>query len=226
MFGFKYYLFTPSYVANQHTETFNKVYQTWKNSFTELLSASGAKVDPDDFFRNTYVGAVMRNEDVVCSSTMTMFDLRHLAARDHHYIQALKPGTIDKLKEQNIFRLISIEYLNVLPEWRKSHSQILWTEVLIGLGLKMMDESPADAILGMPRTEVKVVNVCLNLEAREIQEPIMKMNYPCAIVIFDKKEKRQFKNEVTNQYVHSLWDSRILTHQEERHEAPKKKQAS
>ncbi len=142
---------------------------------------------------------------------MTMFDLRLNSSLDHHYIKALSPETPKKLLRDRQPRLISIEYLNVLPQWRKSHSSVLWTEVLIGLGLRLMDQSPADIIMGTPRTDVKVLEVCKNLEAIEVQEPILKMNYPCAVVIFQKQTQRKFKNSTTAQYVEGLWQSRIET---------------
>ncbi|XGC79688.1 hypothetical protein ACES2L_10145 [Bdellovibrio bacteriovorus] len=211
MFGFKLYLFSPHFVDEAFTDTFNKVYRAWKESFIEVVESAGGKLDPDDFFRNDVVAAILYKDDVVALSTMTMFDLRLLSSVEHHYVQALETKTVQNLLKDNQPRLISIEYLNVKPQWRKSHSNILWTEVLIGLGLKLMDNSPADIIMGTPRTDVKVLNVCLNLEAIEVQQPIKKMNYPCAVVVFPKQKNRKFKNESTAQYVEGLWKDRILT---------------
>ncbi|MBV2169401.1 MAG: hypothetical protein KUL82_11910 [Bdellovibrio sp.] len=211
MLGFKYYLFSPHFVADAHLDKFNQVYETWKISFTDVVESAGGKLDPDDFFRNDLIGAITYNNEVVGLSTMTMFDLRLNSSLDHHYIKALSPETPQKLLRDRQPRLISIEYLNVLPNWRKNHSPILWTEVLIGLGLKLMDQSPADIIMGTPRTDVKVLQVCKNLEAIEVQEPILKMNYPCAVVIFPKQTQRKFKNSTTAQYVEGLWHSRIET---------------
>lgn len=211
MFGFKFYLFSPHFVDEAFSNDFNNVYAVWKSSFREVVESAGGKLDPDDFFRNDLVGAIMFKNEVVALSTMTMFDLRLHSSVDHHYVQALESATVKKLVRDQQPRIISIEYLNVLPNWRKSHSNILWTEVLIGLGLKLMDNSPADVIMGTPRTDVKVLNVCLNLDAIEVQEPIKKMNYPCAVVVFPKKQNRKFSNPTTQQYVDGLWKDRILT---------------
>ena len=211
MFGFRYYLLSPHLVRSDYTPIFNKVYEAWKISFTEVVESAGGTLDPDDFFRNDMVTAVTHNDEVVGLSTMTMFDLKLRSSHDHHYVRALEKSTVAKLENDGLNRLISIEYLNVLPAYRKSNSSVRWTEVLIGLGLKVMDDSVADIIMGTPRTDVKVINVCKNLEAIEIQEPILKMNYPCAVVIFPKNPKRKFADPITAQYVESLYRNRIVT---------------
>jgi hypothetical protein len=187
------------------------VYAAWRNSFTEVVESAGGKLDPDDFFRNDLVSAVLHNDEVVALSTMTMFDLRLTSSHEHHYVRALQGSTVQRLQQDQLHRLISIEYLNVLPAWRKSHSNVRWTEVMIGLGLKVMDDSVADIIMGTPRTDVKVLNVCKDLEAIEVQEPISKMNYPCAVVIFHKNHARKFKDAVTAQYVEGLYKTHLVT---------------
>lgn len=211
VFGFRYYLLSPHLVRSDYTPIFNKVYDAWKISFTEVVESAGGKLDPDDFFRNDLVTAVTHQGEVVGLSTMTMFDLKLHSSHEHHYVQALNKSTVAKLQSDGQNRLISIEYLNVLPAYRKSNSNVRWTEVLIGLGLKVMDDSVADIIMGTPRTDVKVLNVCKNLEAIEVQQPILKMNYPCAVVIFNKNPERQFVDPITAQYVEGLYNARIVT---------------
>ena len=211
MFGFRYYLLSPHLVHSEYATLFNTIYDAWKTSFTEVVEGAGGTLDPDDFFRNDIVTAITHNEEVVGMSTMTMFDLNLRSSHEHHYIRALEGSTVDRLQREGLHRLISIEYLNVLPAWRKSHSHVRWTEVLIGLGLKVMDDSAANIIMGTPRTDVKVIDVCKNLEAIEVQPPILKMNYPCAVVIFHKNPVRRFGDATTGQYVERLYASRIVT---------------
>jgi hypothetical protein len=202
---------SPHLVDPKHANIFNSVYDAWRASFKEVVESAGGKLDPDDFFRNDLVSAVLHKNEVVALSTMTMFDLRLRSSHEHHYIQALQAGTVQKLQADKLHRLISIEYLNVLPAWRKTHSQVRWTEVMIGLGLKVMDDSVADIIMGTPRTDVKVLDVCKNLEAIEVQEPINKMNYPCAVVIFHKNHARKFKDSTTGHYVETLYKNHLVT---------------
>lgn len=211
MFGFQYYLLSPHFVHPEYVDVFNTVYNAWEKSFAEVVESAGGTLDPDDFFRNDLITAVLHDNEVVTLATMTLFDLRLRSSLEHHYIKALKPETIENLKKDQLNRLVSVEYLNVLPKWRKNNSQIRWTEVAIGLCYKIYDDSIADILMGMPRTDVKVLDVGKTMYAIEVQEPILKMNYPCAVTIVHKTTDREFNNPLTSQYVNGLYATHQVT---------------
>lgn len=202
MFSLK--LLSPHFVEDSNIAEFNQVYAEWKKVFCEVLEAKGGTLDPDDFFRNDYILTINKGDELVASCTLTMFDVRLNSSLDHHYFQALQKQTPDEIKARRLNRLISIEYLNVLPNWRKSKSDVPWVEVIIGTVLKMMDSSEADGVIGTPRIDVKVLEACKNLEAIEVQGPISKMEYPCAVVVFPKRQNRKYKNPTTHFFVESL----------------------
>jgi hypothetical protein len=211
MSEYQLYVLSPQHTQDNSISLFNQVYSEWKNSFSQLLSASGATLDPDDFYRSHFVLAVLQQDQVVALDTMTVFDTRLDCTSDHHYWQALQKTTLETLKREGVRRTFSLEYLNVLPKWRKNSSRIRWSEVLIGLGLKLMDDSEADGLIGTPRIDVKVLDVCLHLNSRELQEPIKKMNYPCSVVFFPKTTQRKFADPITQIYVDQLYNNRIDT---------------
>ena len=205
MLGYKYYLLSPRLVEDKHIFQFNQLYKTWKNIFSEVVEGTGGQLDPDDFFRNDYISAITHKNEVIGLSTMTIFDLRLQSTLDHHYIKSLNSGVIESLLSEGHSRILSIEYLTILPEWRKHQSTVNWGEILIGLNLKVLDNSIADIVLGTPRTDVKVLQMSQNMDAFEIQEPIIKMGYPCAVVMVKKQTHRKFSSISTSEYVESLW---------------------
>lgn len=205
MFGFKFHLMSPHYVPDAQKDFFNYIYSTWKTTFTDVVESAGGKLDPDDFFRNDHICVITHNHKIVCLWTMTMFDIDLHSSREHHYIQALKQSSCNELAQTHLKRLVSIEYLNILPEWRRTAGNIAWVEVITGLGALIMDSSSADAMIGTPRIDLKVDQLATNVGALLLQEPILKMNYPCAVMVMAKAPSRTFKNEVTHQYVHALF---------------------
>lgn len=182
----------------------NSVYDSWKRVFTEVVQAVGGTLDPDDFFRSDYVLAVSSGSELVAFCNLTFFDLRLRSSLEHHYMKALKTDLPAQLRFQGLQCLLAVEYLTVHPDWRKKKSEVPWLEVLTGLTLKIMDDSYADAVIGTPRIDLKVPDACKILESREIQEPITKMSYPCAVILFEKQKQRKFKNPVTQKYVQDL----------------------
>ncbi len=205
MNDFKFHLFSPHYVPESRTKLFNDVYQIWKKTFAEVVESRGGKLDPDDFFRGDYIAAISKDDQVVCICLLSVFDLKLTSSKEHHYIRTLNDSTINKLISKNQSRIMSLEYLNVLPEWRKHNSEVNWAEVMLGLGNKLMDQSVADGLIGMPRIDRKVDEVLLRLGAYPIQDPVDKMGYPCAILFFDKQKNRHFDNLTIEKYVQSLW---------------------
>lgn len=207
MDDFKLHLVSYHQPDKSQISLMNRIYENWKEVFAEVLQCAGGALDPDDFFRSDFVLAISDKENIVALGTLTFFDLRLESTLDHHYLRALNPETPDRLLEKNIHCLLSLEYLTVHPAWRKKEVSVLWAEILMGVALKIMDESPADALIGTPRIDLKVTDICRNLEAREIQQAIQKMNYPCAVVLFEKKAARTFKNPETQRYVQLLLET-------------------
>ncbi|HWU44948.1 MAG TPA: hypothetical protein VN132_15955 [Bdellovibrio sp.] len=205
MFGFKLHLFSPQYVPDTHKEFFNEVYGAWKTVFSSVLEKAGGALDPDDFFRNHQICVITQNKKIVCLWTMTMFDIDLLSSKEHHYIRALHPSSCAELVTRKLKRLVSIEYLTVLPEWRRNQGSVLWPDIMIGLGGMIVDTSPADGLIATPRIDLKVDQTATYFGGEILQEPINKMNYPCAVMVMHRNAQRSFRNETISQYIQSLW---------------------
>ncbi|WP_374031164.1 hypothetical protein [Bdellovibrio bacteriovorus] len=67
--------------------------------------------------------------------------------------------------------------------------------------------------------DLKVDSMCERLGAT-IQGHVEKMNYKCAIAVFEKKVERTFENPLTHHWVRKLWEK--YTH----HKAEKLAQTS
>lgn len=205
---FKLKILSPHAVADHDIETYNHIYSEWKKTFKEVVESRGGKLDPDDFFRSDNIVAIMTSRgEIVALCTITLFDVRLASSQEHHYFQALDKNTPRKLLEMNIQKVLSMEYVNVLPTWRKTLKGTPWVEILTGAMPRIVDRSNIDAIIGTPRIDLKVLRTCQTLDAIELQQPIQKMDYPCAVVLFPKQSHRTFKNDLTEKYVQELLNS-------------------
>lgn len=182
----------------------NSVYSSWKKVFGEVVESVGGALDPDDFFRCDSILAISSGSELIAFCNLTFFDLRLSSSLEHHYIKALDADLPKRLMAEGFQRLLAVEYLTVHPEWRRKDPGISWLEILTSLSVKIMDGSSADAVIGTPRIDLKVPDACRLLDSRDIQEPIMKMNYSCAVILVEKQIHRKFKNPVTEKYVQHL----------------------
>lgn len=211
---YQFRIFNPRKIQDnpQEVELSNQLYQTWAQVFSKVVISAGGKLDPDDYFRNDFALVLYDAEQVIGFSLCTEFDLRLMSSREHHYWKALAPQTLDLLqKDHHINRIMSMEYLTVLPDWRQTRAeQISWAEVVSGLGLLYQDHFAVDGLLGTPRADIRMSAICEGLGGVALQPPILKMNYPCSVHLFPKVQvgARKFANPLTQHWAYELWNQR------------------
>lgn len=206
MFNFRYILLSPHNANTQESQDLlNKVYDTWGKTFSNVVEDTGGQLDKDDFFRYDLIGVLMHGNSIVGSHCYSLFNLKLNCCLEHHFFQNISSEVIQQLIKDGQSLVYSLEYSQISPEFRKGSGNIRWIDVLIGCALKYLDNSDANGIIGTPRTDIKVDKTTFRLGAVEIQPPIKKMNYECAVIYFPKKINRHFDNPLVAQYVQFLW---------------------
>jgi hypothetical protein len=205
MQDFHYQILPLHHVHDSQKEMVNTVYEMWEMTFGKVLTSAGGTLDHADFFRCHSAGVILYKNEIIGFNLFTVFDLHLKAHGRHPYFEYLNPETISSLKERKLTRLITMEYFTVSPTWRRKYREVPWSEILTGLGLQYMDHSPADAVIGTPRVDLGVDKMCFRLGAKAIQDNVAKMNYPCAVVLFEKEPLRHFLNSETHFWVKRLW---------------------
>ena len=209
MQDFHYEILPLHHVCESKRELLNKIFDMWEETFGNVLNEAGAHLDFSDFFRCHSAGVIRFKEDIVGFNLFTHFDLTLNSHLRHPYVAHLDSTTIQSLKDQKRTKVMTMEYFTVSLAWRRKHRHIPWSEVLTGLGLQYMDQSTAHGVIGTPRVDLKVDQMCERLGAVSIQEPIRKMNYECAVMLFDKQTHRAFNDIHTHYWVKRLWKNYI-----------------
>lgn len=209
MKSYQYILLNPHQPTDSHSQKLlNQVYEAWKKTFHKVVTDMGGELNLDDFFRYDQIGAIFHLDKLVASHCYSFFNLNLQCCRDHHFIKNITDSAIEKLIAQDQTNIFSLEYSQVLPDYRKSKSNIPWLDVLTGCGLFYLDASPAHGIIGTPRVDVKVDQATYRLGAVELHPPIKKMNYECAVIYFPKMKSRQLPEKDVHEITHFLWTQR------------------
>ncbi|WP_374033971.1 hypothetical protein ACES2I_15340 [Bdellovibrio bacteriovorus] len=201
------------HVCDTQKDLLNEVYGLWEDTFGRVLNRAGVELDHDDFFRCHAAGVLLYKNEIVGFNLFTTFDLNLRAHQNHNYFKELDPQFVKSVTKMGN-KIMTMEYFTLAPLWRKQSQEIPWGEILTGLGLFYMDESPADFVVGTPRVDLKVDTMCKRLGAT-IQGHVEKMNYKCAIAVFEKKDERSFENPLTHHWVRKLW-AKYTHHKEEK----------
>lgn len=200
---FNYTVVSLQEICDTQLALVNDIYKIWKQTFGRVLERAGVALDIGDFFRCHNAGVLTYQDEVVAFNLFTNFNFQLEAHRDHPYFKGLDPSVIDAVIAKS-GKVMTMEYFTVAPQWRKQNREIHWGEILAGLGLNYMDNSAVELGVGTPRKDLKVDQMCARLGAT-IHGYVNKMNYECAMVVFEKKETRDFENPLTRHWVNRLW---------------------
>lgn len=201
---FNYTVVSLQQVCETQSDLVNDIYQMWRQTFGKVLEKAGADLDVGDFFRSHSAGVLTYLDEVVAFNLFTNFNFQLHAHRDHPYFQSLDKALIDDVTSKS-GKVMTMEYFTVSPLWRKQNREIHWGEILAGLGLQYLDQSTVEVGVGTPRKDIKVDEMCERLGAT-IRGSVQKMNYECAVVVFEKKQGRSFENPLTRHWVNRLWN--------------------
>jgi hypothetical protein len=192
----------------------NKVYKTWEGIWREVFGAVGQAdaLSPDEFYRQKILALITNEQsEFVGMHLYTFFDLNSLPDRNHSYFDGIAEFSFERIKAMKMMRIMSMEYLTVSPDWRKSKSGISWSDVIIGLGQKVLSLSTFDAVCGTPREGVGVDKATDRLGWITIQPEIKKYDYVCSLVACARPNFKDHPDQSIQQLIDELWTNRIDT---------------
>ncbi|MDB5036698.1 MAG: hypothetical protein JWQ35_226 [Bacteriovoracaceae bacterium] len=211
--GVQYRIFEGRRSANAYTQSQNALYQTWKlgwdSTFQELRSDSIAQ--SPDFLRQTLVAGLFIGEQKVIGLQAYSFFNVHLEAHlEHPYFRTYPSAVLDALKSRGAHQFMTMEYLYVDPNWRRSIIGISMADVICSLGLKIFSNSANDAVISITRNERKVNQMLYDKGAECLAKDLQLHNVTVDIIGFFKNKILETSSEEAN-LAKKLWEERLDT---------------
>lgn len=147
---------SPSYL-----DLYNQAYSYWKSFWSEIYSEEDS-VFADNFLRQDFIAIVLYQNKIVAMHLYTIFNIHASLTRHHSYFKTYPALFLEHLIKNNVKNVMSIEYLTVSPEWRKSLTGISFGEIMIGTSLKYLHHLKIDAAIALTRNDRKVNTLCYN----------------------------------------------------------------
>ncbi|WP_413581421.1 hypothetical protein [Bdellovibrio sp. HCB288] len=183
----------------------NKCYHLWASEFGADLASRGAKLNHDEFQRARVIAVVLKDDEVAGFHLYSPFDLRESSSLDHSYVRAMSEEAKTKLLEKNINSFLAMEYLTVAPGFRtKEAGGPKVAELIVRLGLKVMNELNLEGALGIARMDRKVNFLGDLIGFTEIAQ-ISKYNNLCSVMVMSKYETPREADDFTKKTVETLW---------------------
>lgn len=210
----RYYVVPRAMFHSDGQEIVQEVYGAWYKIWKKVFSADNRDYEPnaDDFLRQDAIVAIFYEDTVpqlVGFHLYSFFDLRWNLNTKHSYFNGIDAKSFELLQKKNLNHAMTMEYLTVLPEFRKQVSQIPWGEVIIALGLRFMKSTHGDVAFGTARCDVKVDEMASKLGFENLQPPIRKYDYECAVITCSRQNVRFHPDFQTNVLIQQLWSDRV-----------------
>ncbi|MES2768746.1 MAG: hypothetical protein V4596_06330 [Bdellovibrionota bacterium] len=187
-----------------HHELYEKTYKHWRQMWTEILDVK-ENLNSDSFLRQDLVCPLTIENSVVGLICCTFFNKNQQAYSSHSYISDFPKDIFKNNFDGEL--IMSIEYLTVHPEFRKSFLDVSLGDVLLGLSMKIFENSVAQAVLGTARSKIHVDQMCYRFGFKPFGE-INKFGHPCTLIITDRSTLQTHPELKTQKLIDQLWDGR------------------
>jgi hypothetical protein len=192
-------------------DVYNRVYEFWKDFWTGVLRDNRSPETLNcDAFQRPLITAILHNEKEIAALHMySAFDLRQLSHRDHSYFRMSYPQEfVDNLRAQGHRSLLTMEFLTVSPNWRKSRLGFSLADVIMSLGIKIFQQLEMDCFVTLARGDVKVPQLLKRINFETHGEVLERHNTPCEAMMLPASRIVSHPDPVIADLVEHFWKSR------------------
>lgn len=203
----QYFVFDGRQAVDGFIKEQGLLYETWKKgwegTFQEL--SSDAQVVSPDFIRQSIVaGLFLNRSEVIGLQAYSIFNLNWNAHLEHPYFKTYPPKVFEILKNEGVQQVMTMEYLYVNPDWRRSVVGISLADVICSLGLRLFAASSAQAITSVTRNERKVNEMLYRKGAKCLASDLNLHNVAVDIIGFFKGQCIEEQNSEI-EFVEKFW---------------------
>ena len=186
-------------------EDLNSIYKLWNTTHSAVTHGA---VHADQFLRNDVAVGIFSGPRAVACHLYGFFNIESEAARASKYFSAVNEATWDYLWRHEFKNLMSLEFLSVDPEFRKTNVGFSLGEVLIALGQRFVHATGLDACTGISRVDVKVERTAESLGFRTVQRGLQIYGYECSFQVSPWREVKPPSDPKVLEVVDQLWTRR------------------
>ncbi len=198
----------------RQTELHDRAYRFWLDFWTQVLkkNRTDKAPNPDDFLRQTVVGFLESQGEIVALHAHSFFDTGCVGTRAHSYFSRyFSDDYLKSLHAQGANTLLSMELYSVLKAWRSPKIGVSLASVMIGLGVKLAQEWNVDAAVGIARVDVGVDRLVQEQGAVVVGDVRRIYNTPCKQIAFFPQAMRPHPSADVSHLVEAFWNQRTDT---------------
>ena len=184
-------------------------FKLWDSVYTE--KKSNFTLNSDEFIRQDLVAAILVDGSVAALHMYSLYDLQALADLNTHYFEFFPESYLAELKKRNVRTAMSMEFLTVVPHYRKAFMNgISMGKVIGNLGVEIFATLGLDAIIAPARNDFKVNDMAYDVGFDCIQKATMQRGFECDLIACFKGRQKASEDPINRAVVDQLWNEKIV----------------
>jgi hypothetical protein len=137
------------------------VYSAWKRGWATTYRELQSEAEPqsNEFLRQSFMAAIVCEAEVVGCHLYSFWDLHSRIHLENPYFADYPESVLEAFRSRGASDVMTMEYLYVSPQWRKSLTGISYAEILLSLALRILSQVDAAAAIGIARNDRKMNSV-------------------------------------------------------------------
>ncbi len=197
------------YFGSQLNDFYQEVYHFWKaqwlNAFNEINTEFSN--NSEEFCRHSDITALLYKDKVVAITLLDVFDISNSVHTDHKYFSCYPADVLKLAKDlSGGAPVFTAGYLAIDPNFRKNYQL---ADVILGLAVKRLSESPFKIMLTYTRNTRKTHELTYRLGAKSFQQGVKIRGEDSDFVYFDHSSMDLVRNNEAYPLIEALWQQQI-----------------
>ncbi len=206
----KYVIFSGRNCPENYLGEYNSVYKAWHKGWVSTFEELKSEAIPTatDFLRQNIVGGVFHEDTVIGLQCYSFFQLGAQSHLDHSYFKTYPQQSLDALRVRGLTQLMTMEYLYVNPDWRRSLVGFSLADIICTLGLRIFKMTDAQALISITRNQRKVNDMLYNKGAYPLCDELTLHNVGVDIICFEKEKVVDNQTGLEASLTEKLWNQK------------------
>ncbi|MFZ4405309.1 MAG: hypothetical protein ACOYOK_14505 [Pseudobdellovibrionaceae bacterium] len=190
----------------------NSIYQGWYSLWSKVYAEanSGYELASDEFARQDLATAILYKGQVAAVHLYSFFHLDSESDTRTKYFHFFSDNYLNQLRSKNVNTVMSMEFLTVLPEFRKSKIGFSLGSVIAQMGSYIFSEVNVDAIIAPARNDIGVNQMAYDLGFSCIEKETEQRGFVCdMIACFQGRQKKSSLSDVSS-IADFLWNHKTV----------------
>lgn len=198
------------FLDKRGTELKNKVYDLWQREWAKIYAEKGSTHSPkaDGFFRYDVLSCLFEDESLIGFTAHSFFDLKEDSSLQVEFFENYGQDFKQKMTQDGIHRMMTIESLLVDPQLRKNFSRVSYGRVIVRLGNDLFNSTNAQAMSCIARCDNKVSQVCQDLGYKVFKAQFDCRGFPCDSLVQLRETRTPLSHGPSETLSLQLWQDR------------------